>query len=88
MAEWTKLHNGKHHNTHSSPDSIKQIKSTRKKWAGHVAHMGEGRNVYRVWESPKEKDHLSDQGTEGGWAQNGPEGDWLGGGGVDSPGSR
>jgi hypothetical protein len=24
------------------------IKSRRMKWAGHVAHMGEGRRVYRV----------------------------------------
>jgi hypothetical protein len=25
-----------------------QIKSRRMRWAGHVAHMGEGRNMYRV----------------------------------------
>ena len=25
------------------------IKSGRMKWAGHVARMGEGRGVYRVW---------------------------------------
>jgi hypothetical protein len=33
---------------YSSPDIIRQIKSKRLKWAGHVARMGEGRNVYRV----------------------------------------
>jgi hypothetical protein len=33
---------------YSSPDIIRQIKSKRMRWAGHVAHMGEGRNVYRV----------------------------------------
>jgi hypothetical protein len=27
---------------------IGQIKSRRMRWAGHVARMGEGRNVYRV----------------------------------------
>jgi hypothetical protein len=27
---------------------IRQIKSRRMKWAGHVARMGEERNVYRV----------------------------------------
>jgi hypothetical protein len=27
---------------------IRQIISRRMKWAGHVARMGEGRNVYRV----------------------------------------
>jgi hypothetical protein len=33
---------------YSSADIIRQIKSRRMRWAGHVAHMGEGRNVYRV----------------------------------------
>jgi hypothetical protein len=36
------------HNLYSSPDIIRQIKSRRMRWAGHVACMGEGRNVYRV----------------------------------------
>jgi hypothetical protein len=34
---------------YSSPDIIRQIKSRRMRWAGHVARMGEGRNMYRVW---------------------------------------
>jgi hypothetical protein len=46
--EWRKLHSGELHNLHSSADIIRQIKSRRMKWAGHVARMGEGRNVYRV----------------------------------------
>jgi hypothetical protein len=33
---------------YSSSDIIRQIKSRRMRWAGHVARMGEGRNVYRV----------------------------------------
>jgi hypothetical protein len=33
---------------YSSPVIIRQIKSRRMRWAGHVANMGEGRNVYRV----------------------------------------
>jgi hypothetical protein len=45
--EWRKLHNGALHNLYSSPDIIRQIKSRRMRWAGHVARMGEGRNVYR-----------------------------------------
>jgi hypothetical protein len=32
----------------SSPDIIRQIKSRRMRWAGHVARMGEGKNLYRV----------------------------------------
>jgi hypothetical protein len=30
------------------PDIIRQIKSRRMSWAGHVAHMGEERKVYMV----------------------------------------
>jgi hypothetical protein len=33
---------------YSSPDIIRQIKSRRMRWAGHMAHMGERTNVYRV----------------------------------------
>jgi hypothetical protein len=43
-----KLHNGELHNLYSSPDIIGEIKSTRMRWEGHVACMGEGRNMYRV----------------------------------------
>jgi hypothetical protein len=46
--EWRKLHNGELHNLFSSPDIVRQIKSRRMRWAGHVARMGEGRYVYRV----------------------------------------
>jgi hypothetical protein len=35
-------------NMYSSPDIIRQIKSRRMRWAGHVARMGKGKNVYRV----------------------------------------
>jgi hypothetical protein len=45
--EWRKLHSGELHNLYSSSDIIRQIKSWRMRWAGHVARMGEGRNVYR-----------------------------------------
>jgi hypothetical protein len=46
--EWRKLHNGELHNLYSLPDIIRQMKCRRMMWAGHVARMGEGRNVYRV----------------------------------------
>jgi hypothetical protein len=46
--EWRKLHNGELHNLYSSPDIIRQIKSRRMRWAGHVACIGDGRIVYRV----------------------------------------
>jgi hypothetical protein len=41
--EWRKLHSEELHNLYSSPNIIGQIKS--RKWAGHVAHMGEERKV-------------------------------------------
>jgi hypothetical protein len=44
--EWRKLHNGELHNFYSSLDIIRQIKSRRMRWAGNVARMGKGRNVY------------------------------------------
>jgi hypothetical protein len=46
--EQRKLHDGELRYLYSSPDIIRQIKSRRMRWAGHVARMGEGRNVYRV----------------------------------------
>jgi hypothetical protein len=46
--EWRKLHSGELHNLYSSPDIISQIKSRRMRWAGHVARMGEERDVYGV----------------------------------------
>jgi hypothetical protein len=86
--EWRKLHNGELHNLYSSPDIIRQIKSRRMRGAGHVARMGEGRNVYRVLvgkpegkralERPRRRweDGIKMDFREIGW-----------GGGVDSPGS-
>jgi hypothetical protein len=38
--EWRKLHNGELHNLYLSTDIIRQIKSRRMRWAGHVAHTG------------------------------------------------
>jgi hypothetical protein len=46
--EWRKLHNEELHNLYSSPDIIRQVKSRRMRWAGHVTRMGEERKVYKV----------------------------------------
>jgi hypothetical protein len=46
--EWRQLHNEELHYLYSSPDIIRQIKSRRMRWAGHVARMGEERKVYKV----------------------------------------
>jgi hypothetical protein len=50
---------------YSSPDIIRQIKSRRIKWVGHMECTGE-RNVYRVLVGKlKEKNHLKAQGVDG-----------------------
>jgi hypothetical protein len=46
--EWRKLHNEELHNLYSSADIIRQVKSRRMRWAGHVARMGEERKVFKV----------------------------------------
>jgi hypothetical protein len=45
---WRKLHNDELHCLYSSPNIVRVIKTKRMRWAGHVARMGEGRDVYRV----------------------------------------
>jgi hypothetical protein len=45
---WRKLHNEELHNLYSSPSIIRIIKSRWMMWVGHVARMGEKRNVYRL----------------------------------------
>jgi hypothetical protein len=45
---WRKLHNEELHNLYTSPSIIRIIKSRRMRWAGHMARMGEKRNVYRL----------------------------------------
>jgi hypothetical protein len=46
--EWRKLHNEELRDLCSSPSIIRIIKLRRMRWAGHVARMGEKRNVYRL----------------------------------------
>ena len=47
--EWRKLHNAELHSLHSSPNIIRNLKSRRLRWAGHVARMEQSRNAYRVF---------------------------------------
>jgi hypothetical protein len=43
--KWRKFHNEELHNLYSSPDTIRQVKSRRMRWAGHVARMGGEKSV-------------------------------------------
>jgi hypothetical protein len=45
--EWRKLHNEEFRDLYSMQSIITIIKS-RMRWAGHVAQMGEKRNMYRL----------------------------------------
>jgi hypothetical protein len=45
---WRKLHNNELHSLYSSPNIVREIKSRRMRWVGHVARMREGSGVYRV----------------------------------------
>jgi len=49
IGEWRELHNEELSDLHSSPNTVRVIKSRRMRWVGHVARMGERRGVYRVF---------------------------------------
>jgi len=44
--EWRELHIEKLNDLYCSPCIIRVIKSRRMRWAGHLARMGEWRDVY------------------------------------------
>jgi hypothetical protein len=46
--EWIKLHNEEFNDLYCSPNIMRAIKSSRMRWAGHVARIAEGRDVYKV----------------------------------------
>jgi hypothetical protein len=51
------MHKEELRDLYSSPSIIRIIKSRRKRWAGHVARMGEKRNAYRsLMGKPEGKD--------------------------------
>jgi hypothetical protein len=64
--EWKNLHNGVLHNLRSSPNIIRQIKSSRMTWAGNVTRMQRRENCTQVWwESSKETNHSENRGVDG-----------------------
>ena len=42
------MHNAELHALYSSPNIIRNLKSRRLRWAGHVTRMEQSRNAYRV----------------------------------------
>jgi len=47
--EWRKLHNEELNDLYCSPNIFRMIKSTRMRWAGHVARMGRGEAYTGFW---------------------------------------
>ena len=45
--EWRKVHNEELNDLYSTPNIVRVIKSTRMRWAGHAACMGQRRGAYR-----------------------------------------
>ena len=46
--EWRKLHIEELRDLYSLPNIVRVVISRRMRWAGHVAHIGEGRGVHRL----------------------------------------
>ena len=46
--EWRKLHKEELRDLYSLHNIVRVVKSRRMRWAGHVARMGEGRDMHRV----------------------------------------
>jgi hypothetical protein len=67
--EWRKLHNQELNDLYSLPNVVRVVKSSRMRWAGHVARMGEDRGVHRVLVvKPEGKRLLGRQGRR--WENN------------------
>jgi len=49
--EWRKLHNDELNDLYCSPNIVRVIKSTKMRWAGHVARVGERRGKETIWET-------------------------------------
>jgi hypothetical protein len=54
--EWRKLHNWEIHNFYPTPNIIRQIKSRKMRWPGHVARMGQEKNVQDFGEKTERKE--------------------------------
>ena len=56
--EWRKLHNEKLNDLYCSPNIVRVIKSSRMRWAGHVARLGKGEACTGLWRGNlRERDH-------------------------------
>ena len=64
--EWKKLHNEELNDLYCSPNIFRLSKSTRMRWAEHVARMGRGEAYTGFWcGNLKVKNCLEDPGVDG-----------------------
>ena len=63
--EWGKLHNKELNDLYSSPNIVRVIKSRRIRWAGHVARLGDRRDVYKVLVRKRDGKRRLDPGVDG-----------------------
>jgi len=82
--EWRKLHNEEFSDLYFLPNIVGVVKSRRMRWAGHVAHMGEGRGVHRVLVGKSEgrrplgrPRHRWEDNIKMGLQEVGAVGDWM-----------
>ena len=47
--DWGRLHMGKFYSLYPSPNIIRVIKPKRKRWTGHVAHVGKEEILTGFW---------------------------------------
>ena len=47
--KWRKLYNEELDDLHSSTNTVRDIKSRRMRWAGHIACIGEGESCAGFW---------------------------------------
>jgi len=62
--KWRKLHNEELSDLYCLSNIVRVIKSKKIRRTGHVAYMGERRDVY-WWVNQRERDHLEDPGVDG-----------------------
>jgi hypothetical protein len=64
--DWRRLHSKELHNSHTSPNIIRMIKSRRMRWVGYIERIEETGNTYNLLVGKPEGKSLSeDLGIDG-----------------------
>ena len=64
--EWRKLHNEEFSDLYLLRNIVREVKSRKMRWAGHVARIGRGEVCTGfLWGNLRERDHWEDPDTDG-----------------------